>query len=148
MAWQIGAGLNGIIAVCYLIICWVILRGLIHSGQTRTTPLDPAILHDWTGRFIAQLAAPSAELIHSGDDAILQDVATGSQAWTERSGTSWTVHQHGPLHLWDQIEEAVATWQQAGNPDQSHFGMTISPDAEEQYVWLGDEEGPHWPLPC
>ncbi|MFI6662277.1 ATP-grasp peptide maturase system methyltransferase [Streptomyces sp. NPDC050523] len=115
-------------------------------GRTRAACLDPGLLDDWTGQFIAQLAAPSAELMTTGDGVILVDVATGSQAWTERAGKGWQVHQHGPLRLWDAVEEALTTWQDAGAPPQSDFGMTVEADGTQR-VWLGQPEGPAWHLP-
>lgn len=119
----------------------------MHPGNRRPTGLDPALLWSWTGRFLAQLAAPSAELLGAGHRAILLDVATGSQAWTE-PGTGddcWLVHQHGPLLLWDAVEKAFRTWEEAGRPEQSGFGMTVTD--EEQRVWLGRPDGPGWLLP-
>ncbi|GHH70727.1 SAM-dependent methyltransferase [Streptomyces sulfonofaciens] len=115
------------------------------DGETRTCRVDPGLLEDWTGCFVAQLAAPSAEYVGSGDRAVLVDVATGSQAWTEVAGSGWRVHQHGPLRLWDQVEEALLTWRAAGSPDQSGFGMTATD--EVQTVWIGDPAGPGWQLP-
>ena len=117
-----------------------------HPGSTRATLVDPALIETWTGHFLAQLAAPSAELATTGDSVILVDVATGSQAWTEPAGGGWAVHQHGPLRLWDQVEGALMTWQEAGAPDQSAFGMTVTDDA--QTVWLGTPTGPSWQLPA
>ncbi|MFF3402107.1 ATP-grasp peptide maturase system methyltransferase [Streptomyces sp. NPDC002659] len=118
----------------------------LHLGTTRATLVDPTLIENWTGHFLAQLAAPSAELLSIGDSVILVDVATGSQAWTEPAGGSgWTVHQHGALRLWDQVEVALATWQEAGAPDQSAFGMTVTDDA--QTVWMGEPSGPSWQLP-
>ncbi|MER6141265.1 ATP-grasp peptide maturase system methyltransferase [Streptomyces sparsogenes] len=115
-------------------------------GRTRPSRVDPALLQEWTGHFIAQLAAPSAEFWISGDnDVVLADVATGSQAWTETDRGGWTVHQHGPLRLWDQVEEALVTWQKAGSPGQAAFGMTVTDEA--QTVWLHDPDGPTWSLP-
>ncbi|MDW6061062.1 ATP-grasp peptide maturase system methyltransferase [Streptomyces sp. FXJ1.4098] len=117
-----------------------------HSGQTRPTRVNPALVEDWTGQFLAQLAAPSAELMTSGDGVILVDVATGSQAWTESAADGWQVHQHGPLHLWDQVEDALITWQGAGSPSQSDFGMTVETDGTQR-VWMGAPDGPSWNLP-
>jgi methyltransferase of ATP-grasp peptide maturase system len=117
-----------------------------HPGAARTTPVDPAVLDDWTGRFVAQLAAPSAELVRTAEGVALLDVATGSQAWTEPDGGGWTVHQDGPLRLWDQVEDALTQWQQEGAPDQSAFGMTVT--EWDQTVWLGDPDGPSWRLPA
>jgi methyltransferase of ATP-grasp peptide maturase system len=117
-----------------------------HDGQSRPTRIDPELAQTWTGRFITQLAAPSAEMMTTTDGVILLDVATGSQAWTEPHGDGWTVHQHGPLHLWDQVETAFTTWQQAGSPEQDAFGMTVTGDGI-QTVWLDDPSGPSWTLP-
>ena len=114
-----------------------------HPG---TTLADPSLIDTWTGHFVAQLAAPSAELVSTSDSVILVDAATGSQAWTEPAGNGWTVHQHGPLRLWDQVEGALTTWKEAGQPDQSAFGMTVTDDTPT--VWLGEPSGPSWQLPA
>ncbi|GHJ28136.1 SAM-dependent methyltransferase [Streptomyces hygroscopicus subsp. sporocinereus] len=114
-------------------------------GEARRSRVNPGLLQDWTAHFVAQLAAPSAELVMSGEEVILVDVATGSQAWTEPAGDGWSVHQDGPLRLWDQVEDALATWQTVGSPDQTAFGMTVTD--ETQRVWLGDPAGPSWRLP-
>ncbi|MEF9907662.1 hypothetical protein V4Y04_32235 [Streptomyces sp. P9-A2] len=116
-----------------------------HPGSTRDSWVSPDLLDDLTGLFVAQLGAPSAELVRTGDGLALVDVATGSQAWTEPDGTGWTVHQDGPLRLWDQVEEALDAWQKAGAPDQTAFGMTVT--EWDQTVWLGDPAGPCWRLP-
>lgn len=116
-----------------------------HPGRVRPTRVDPGLLQTPAGHFVAQLAAPSAELVHSGDAVILLDVATGSQAWTEPDATGWRVHQNGPMRLWDQAETALEKWQQAGAPDQSAFGLTAT--AQDQTVWLGSPDGPSWRLP-
>ncbi|MFJ4683881.1 ATP-grasp peptide maturase system methyltransferase [Streptomyces sp. NPDC088789] len=116
-------------------------------GSVRQTEVSPDLLGRGVAKFVAQLAAPSAELISIGSDVALIDVATGSQAWTESGsgGWSWTVHQDGPLRLWDQVEAALDVWQQAGAPDQTAFGMTVND--WDQIVWLGDPDGPQWRLP-
>ncbi|WP_043472309.1 ATP-grasp peptide maturase system methyltransferase [Kitasatospora sp. MBT66] len=115
-------------------------------GEGRPSRIDPAKLDTWTGSWIAQLAAPSAERMGSGAQQILSDVATGSQARTVPDPAGgWTVFQRGPLRLWDQVEAAVETWQEAGEPHQVAFGITVS--AAGQRVWLGTEHGPGWNLP-
>jgi methyltransferase of ATP-grasp peptide maturase system len=115
------------------------------DGSSRTVRVDPGLLEEWTGRFVAQLAAPSAELMAASTGLVLRDVATGSQAWTESAGEGWTVHQHGPLRLWDQVEDALLLWQGAGAPDLTAFGMTATPF--EQRVWIDSPQGPSWQLP-
>jgi hypothetical protein len=82
----------------------------------------------------------------TSDGVILVDVATGSQAWTETTGSGWQVHQHGPLRLWDAVEDALTTWQEAGAPPQSAFGMTVERDGTQR-VWLSVPTGPGWNLP-
>ncbi|MFE1309140.1 ATP-grasp peptide maturase system methyltransferase [Streptomyces sp. NPDC058755] len=117
-----------------------------HLGQSRPTRVNPALLEDWTGQFLAQLAAPSAELMTTSTGVILVDVATGSQAWTEPAGGGWTVHQHGPLNLWDQVEETLTVWQDAGSHPLSDLGLTVDPDGTQR-VWLGTPDGRSWNLP-
>ncbi|MFD7507652.1 ATP-grasp peptide maturase system methyltransferase [Streptomyces sp. NPDC059850] len=115
------------------------------EGDCRHTRLDPGLLEEWAGRFVAQLAAPSAELMTTRSGIILRDVATGSQAWTEPDVEGWRVHQHGPLRLWDQVEQALFVWRDAGAPDLTQFGMTATPFL--QTVWIGSPQGPNWQLP-
>ncbi|WP_181786231.1 ATP-grasp peptide maturase system methyltransferase [Streptomyces phytophilus] len=116
-------------------------------GEERPSRIDPALLDDWTGRFVAQLAAPSAERLGAGAEQVLLDVATGSQARVRAAddGEGWKVIQRGPLDLWKSVEDSVATWRSHGSPILSEFGMTITPDA--QRVWLGAPDGPGWALP-
>lgn len=115
-------------------------------GRERESRIDPKVLDEPTGLFVAQLAAPSAELLGSGDHLVLMDVATGSQATTQAEpGGGWTVRQHGPLRLWDEVEDAILTWQGAGSPHQSGFGLTVT--RTDQKIWLGDPDGPSWNLP-
>ncbi|GAA2050502.1 ATP-grasp peptide maturase system methyltransferase [Streptomyces cheonanensis] len=115
-------------------------------GEERPSRIDPAKLGTWTGSWIAQLAAPSAEHMGTGAEQILWDVSSGSQARTAPNPDGgWTVVQRGPLRLWDRVEEAVQHWQAAGEPHQEEFGITVSPVG--QRVWLGSEDGPGWNLP-
>ncbi|MGW1173705.1 ATP-grasp peptide maturase system methyltransferase [Kitasatospora sp. NPDC002543] len=115
-------------------------------GEERPTRIDPEIIATWTGSWVAQLAAPSAERMGVGGHQILSDVATGSQARTApHPAGGWTVVQRGPLRLWDQVEDAVEAWQRAGEPHQEGFGLTVS--ATGQRVWIGSEDGPGWNLP-
>ncbi|MFJ7274018.1 ATP-grasp peptide maturase system methyltransferase [Kitasatospora sp. NPDC098663] len=115
-------------------------------GDERPTRIDPEIIGTWTGSWVAQLAAPSAERMGAGGHQILSDVATGSQARTVPAPDGgWTVIQRGPLRLWDQVESAVEAWQRVGEPHQEAFGITVS--GTGQRVWIGHEHGPGWNLP-
>ncbi|GAA1984104.1 ATP-grasp peptide maturase system methyltransferase [Kitasatospora viridis] len=115
-------------------------------GDERPSRIDPAKLDDWTGGWVAQLAAPSAERMGAGAEQILWDVSTGSQARTTADPDGgWTVIQRGPVRLWDRVERAVQRWQDANEPHQEQFGITVS--TARQRVWLGTEDGPGWDLP-
>ncbi|MCT2592979.1 ATP-grasp peptide maturase system methyltransferase [Streptomyces sp. N2-109] len=115
-------------------------------GDERPSRIDPALIGTWTGSWVAQLAAPSAERMGAGAEQILWDVSTGSQARTASGpDEGWTVVQRGPARLWDQVERAVQRWQAAGEPHQESFGITVS--AAGQRVWIGTEDGPGWDLP-
>ncbi|MEV7970531.1 ATP-grasp peptide maturase system methyltransferase [Sphaerisporangium sp. NPDC088356] len=116
------------------------------SGELRESRVDPQVLDIPAGLFVAQLAAPSAMRLGGGDEVILWDVATGSQAVTGPDPAGgWTVRQRGALRLWDAVEEAILVWQNAGSPHQSAYGLTVTGD--RQYVWLGEPDGPSWDLP-
>lgn len=115
-------------------------------GEERPSEIDPAKLDDWTGGWVAQLAAPSAERLGAGAEQILWDVSTGSQARTAPdTNGGWSVVQRGPVPLWDRVERAMRLWQDAGEPHQREFGITVS--AAGQRVWLGTHHGPSWDLP-
>ncbi|MFF3518299.1 hypothetical protein [Streptomyces sp. NPDC002573] len=115
-------------------------------GRTRTTATPPTRLDDWTGRWVAQLAVPSAERLGGGEFQVLSDVTTGSLAYFDMDEDGRPqVTQRGPISLWDRVTDVLSEWETAGAPHQSGFGMTITP--EEQTVWIGNEGGPSWRLP-
>lgn len=41
------------------------------------------------------------------------------------------------------MEDVLTTWQDAGAPPQSDFGMTVEADGTQR-VWLGERDGPAW----
>lgn len=121
------------------------VRGI---GDTSESRIDPAILENQAAMWVAQLAVPQAQCSWGEDGAtFLLDVGTGSRAEALPSPSGgWTVRQHGPLRLWEAVENAILLWQDAGSPHQSGFGLTVTP--EKQRVWLGDPDGPWWELPA
>ncbi|HUR08733.1 MAG TPA: ATP-grasp peptide maturase system methyltransferase [Nonomuraea sp.] len=119
----------------------------IGLGEVSDSKLDPAVLKDDTALFVAQLAVPQAHHGWAEDIFVLHDATSGSQADVRPSPSGgWVVHQQGPTRLWDEVEKTITTWQEAGRPHQSGFGLTVT--EEEQRVWLGDPEGPSWSLPA
>ncbi|MGI5283969.1 ATP-grasp peptide maturase system methyltransferase [Nonomuraea polychroma] len=121
-----------------------LVRGI---GGTRKTRIDPSILQGGAGRWVAQLAVPQAQVSWGADATFLVDVGTGSRAEAQADPAGgWRVLQHGRISLWDAVEEAIETWQEAGQPHQSGFGLTVTP--EGQWVWLGTPDGPTWELPA
>ena len=126
-------------------------QGATGSVDERPTAVGADIRWDWTGNFVAQLAAPHLQWISCAIDGgpfhdYFVDVTTGSAAvLLEQPDGGWHVRQRGPLRVWDGVEQAVLAWRAAGCPPQSGFGLTVTP--REQRVWLGEPAGPSWRLP-
>ncbi|MEV0615280.1 ATP-grasp peptide maturase system methyltransferase [Nonomuraea sp. NPDC050404] len=116
------------------------------SADARKSRIDPEILQDRTAVWVAQLAVPQALIAWGESATYLVDPSTGSRAEaTSDAAGGRAVRQHGPLRLWDEIEKAIITWQEAGEPRRSDFGLTVTPGG--QWVWLGDPGGATWNLP-
>ncbi len=119
----------------------------------RPVVLGPELLSDWTGRFLAQLAAPGAQyfLPYLGEEQpmhLLCDQASG--AWArlyQAPGGGWRVRQAGQAALWDDIERVHAAWRQAGCPPQSDFAIAITPHSQTVWLDLGDGGRLEWTLP-
>ncbi|MFJ7248085.1 hypothetical protein ACIQWA_26125 [Kitasatospora sp. NPDC098652] len=62
----------------------------------------------------------------------------GSWAAVDWDGTRgaerYTVWQHGPRRLWEEVEGAYRWWLENGRPGPERFGLTVTPDG--QWVWL------------
>jgi methyltransferase of ATP-grasp peptide maturase system len=123
------------------------------EGEARPARFGPEILVDWMGRFLAQLAAPNAQNVQIYDAdgeppaELLVDQSGGSYAWLVAGpGGGWRAVQGGPARLWDQIEQTIASWHDAGEPAQHAFAVTITPAG--QTVRLHTPDGLlTWPLP-
>ena len=122
------------------------------DGDARVARYGADILEDWTADFLAQLAAPnvsSVQVSHDGArfNTLLTERATGSYAWLIDEDGGWTVIQQGPTRIWDQVEETLATWDDAGRPAQEQLIIEITPDAQTVVL---DAAGLRrsWPLPA
>lgn len=111
------------------------------DAPPRPTGVGGDIHDDWTGAFVAQLAAPGARWQARRSDGgpwidYYTDLTHRSiAALTPEPDGGWTVRQAGPVRLWDHIEEAVNTWRDAGSPHTDQF--RIHTDGHTQTVTLG-----------
>ncbi|MGI5207306.1 ATP-grasp peptide maturase system methyltransferase [Spirillospora sp. CA-108201] len=102
-------------------------RPVRHSPERLDEPTEDGFF----GRFLAQLAAPDAQLATSDEGLHLIDVTTGSVAALTSRPDGWQVQQAGPLRLWDSIEEVWDVWEQAGRPGPASSRMAID-DGHQQ----------------
>lgn len=60
------------------------------------------------------------------------DNATGSWALAryDRSGGPYQIHQHGPRHLWNEIEDAYRWWCDQGEPPLTQWRLAITSDQQ------------------
>jgi hypothetical protein len=123
------------------------------DGDTRPARYGWEIFGEWITLFLAQLAAPNVtrSRVTPEDEPwpchLLTDHETGAYAWlTTSDGRDWTVIQNGPARIWDDIEDAIAAWENAGQPALDQFTIHVTPAA--QAVRL-DHAGVHasWRLP-
>ncbi|MFJ7127422.1 ATP-grasp peptide maturase system methyltransferase [Streptomyces sp. NPDC098101] len=111
------------------------------GGEERETVVGADVLDDWTARFVAQIAAPRAQLLRIPLEGgvphdVVLDVGAGSWAALRRDGGRWIVRQGGPGRLWDGIEDHVTLWRQDGAPALDRFRITVTPDAQS-ITWPG-----------
>ncbi|GGZ10299.1 methyltransferase [Streptomyces nitrosporeus] len=71
---------------------------------------------------------------------------TDATSWAavDRDGKSddrFTVWQHGPRRLWNEVEAAHTWWIHAGRPGPERFGLTTAPGTRER-VWLDTPDRP------
>ncbi|MEU4492647.1 ATP-grasp peptide maturase system methyltransferase [Streptomyces sp. NPDC023998] len=118
-----------------------------YADSERQTQVPPALLEEWMPAFLAQLAAPGAQFVRAAtlDGAQLLyvfDPERESFAQFTAAGDAWTVHQGGPVALWDDIERALTAWQDAGSPDISSVRLHIT-DRSHTY-WIDDNPSLIW----
>ncbi|MFF2081370.1 hypothetical protein ACFVXG_42195 [Kitasatospora sp. NPDC058162] len=64
--------------------------------------------------------------------------------WDGTDGTAqYTVWQHGPRRVWDEVEAAHRWWLDNDRPGPERLGLTVTP--EGQWAWL-DRPEHAWPL--
>ncbi|GAU67332.1 putative methyltransferase [Streptomyces sp. NBRC 110611] len=113
-----------------------------YADTERKTSLSPDTLNDWMPAFLAQLAAPGAQLLRAVSDSretvYLFDTGREAFAALTADGDQWNVRQGGPVAIWDAIEDAVTAWRKAGEPDITSVRMAITPEAHA--YWIGGQQ--------
>lgn len=118
-----------------------------YADSERETKVPPTLLEEWMPAFLAQLAAPGAQLVRAArSDGSQQlyvfDADRESFAGFTENGSSWTVRQGGPVALWDDIEQALIAWQDAGRPDISTVRLRVT--SHSHTYWIGDGPALRW----
>lgn len=118
-----------------------------YADSERETKVPPTMLDDWMPAFLAQLAAPGAQLVRAtrsdGTELLyLFDPERESFAQFTADGDGWTVRQGGPVALWDDIEEALVAWQDAGSPDINAVQLRVTAGAHT--YWIEDNPSLRW----
>ncbi|MCW2919735.1 MAG: hypothetical protein JWN52_7803 [Actinomycetia bacterium] len=112
-----------------------------HNPDRLTEPTSESFF----ARFLAQLAAPNAQLGTVGDTVHLIDVTTGSAATLTPVDGVWQARQSGPAQIWDAIETALDAWDEAGKPGPGSFHMQIS--RQQQSIRHPTAQGLSFTLP-
>ncbi|SEG55808.1 protein-L-isoaspartate(D-aspartate) O-methyltransferase [Actinacidiphila yanglinensis] len=118
-----------------------------YADSVREAKVPPACLDDWMPAFLAQLAAPGAQLVRATRSdgtrlLFLFDQERESFAqFTPRDG-GWQVRQGGPTALWDTVEEALLAWQAAGRPDIDAVRLRIT--ARTHTYWIAGSSSLRW----
>lgn len=118
-----------------------------YVDTVRETKVPPTLLDGWMPAFLAQLAVPGAQLVRATRDdgtrlRYLFDPERESFAEFINRGGRWTVHQGGPVPLWDRIETALVAWEAAGHPGLGSVRLRIT-QASHRY-WVEGAPGLAW----
>ncbi|MFS7874521.1 ATP-grasp peptide maturase system methyltransferase [Streptomyces asiaticus] len=118
-----------------------------YADSEREAKAPPTMLEEWMPAFLAQLAAPGAQLVRAtGSDGRRQlyvfDADRESFAAFADNGSGWTVRQGGPVALWDDVERTLIAWQDAERPDISTVRLRATPRSHT--YWIGDRPALRW----
>jgi methyltransferase of ATP-grasp peptide maturase system len=122
----------------------------LRSGDTTQVRHTPERITDGTDeafftRFLAQCAAPNAQLTTTGEVVHLVDVVSGSAATLTPTAGTWRLRQSGPLRLWDQIETVLDAYDAAGRPRPETFRLHVDEAGQRlRHPQLPDLKLPTW----
>ncbi|MFE9606951.1 ATP-grasp peptide maturase system methyltransferase [Streptomyces sp. NPDC006012] len=114
-------------------------RNAQHSPERITASTEEA----FHLRFLAQSAAPDAQMTMVGEVVNLVDVTTGSAATLTPDDGAWQVRQGGPVKLWDRIETVLSAYDVAGRPGPEKFRLHVQDGGQH----LRHPQMPDLPLP-
>jgi methyltransferase of ATP-grasp peptide maturase system len=97
-----------------------------HSPDRINEPTPEAFF----ARFIAQCAAPDAQMSTFSNQVVLIDAVSGSAAALTRRADGWQVREGGPVALWERIERALDLFDAAGRPAPETFRLRIDEDGQ------------------
>ncbi|MCY0923298.1 MULTISPECIES: ATP-grasp peptide maturase system methyltransferase [Streptomyces] len=118
-----------------------------YADSKREAKVSPLLLEEWMPAFLAQLAAPGAQLVRASTSngarlLYLFDPARESFAEFAAGDEGGVVRQGGPVALWDNVERSLIAWQEAGSPDIATVQLRIT-DRAHTY-WIGDHPDLRW----
>lgn len=96
-------------------------RAARHSPERITAGTEEA----FHLRFLAQCAAPDAQMTTVGQALHLVDVVTGSAATLTLTEGRWEVREGGPVRLWERIECVLTAYDEAGRPEPETFTLHV-----------------------
>ncbi|MCX4394373.1 ATP-grasp peptide maturase system methyltransferase [Streptomyces sp. NBC_00264] len=113
-----------------------------YADSERQAKVSPLRLGEWMPAFLAQLAAPGAQLVRAttSEGAQLLYLFTPEResfATLTPDGESWRVRQGGPVSLWDDIEGALTAWQEAGSPEITATRLRVTPASHQYWIDRG-----------
>ncbi|MFF1419230.1 ATP-grasp peptide maturase system methyltransferase [Streptomyces sp. NPDC058280] len=94
-------------------------------------------------RFLAQSAAPDAQMTTVGEVVHLVDVVTGSAATLTPNNGGWRVREGGPVRLWERIERVLDAYDEADRPGPQTFTLHVDDGGQH----LRHPQMPGLPLP-
>ncbi|MFF3004067.1 methyltransferase [Kitasatospora sp. NPDC057940] len=115
------------------------------AAPKRPAHVSPTLLNEPTPAILAQLAFPESKFTVSvgADLESIYCLATpGSVAEVADDTYGWTVHQSGPVALWDEVERILTAWQEAGRPDLTAVRLRIT-DRATRY-WIDGHPALRW----
>ncbi len=118
-----------------------------YADSERETRVPPTLLDEWMPAFLAQLAAPGAHLVRAARSdgtklLYVFDPERESFAAFTANSDGWSVRQGGPVALWDDIEQALDAWQDAGSPGITAVQLHIT--NRSHTYWIEDHPTLRW----